>query len=487
MQRVRSKPIPFQTYIDDPYLIPRMCLDRGVDYLDLSDDAGFTAGLATLDQEASRMGRRLLSGASSVPGISSAVAAELCHGFDEILLIETTILPGNRAPRGMSVIASIVGQLGAVSAVWRGGVWRDMPNWSDPQSVRLGPDLVRIARFIEVPDIRLFPPFFGARSVMFRAGMELGLLNAALRGLAILRRRWPFEMTARRTRLLQRLANLLLPFGTDRGGMRVAVVGRRGSALHRREWCLIAEAGDGPYIPIVTARALIRRIHAVPSGARPCLAEATLAEIEAAMLDLSVATVLTDNPYPTLFQSALADRWAALPPEVQALHSVQDVESFTGTARVTRGTSVIARLAAWFFGFPPAVENVPVTVTKTRTASGEIWERNFDGRVFRSYCTLASQPYRYRERFWLFNYEQDLPVDDGCLHFPVRRGWFLGIPLPQILLPASDSREYARDGVFHFDVALSAPLGGGLIVHYRGQLWPDARRPELPNRNKALP
>jgi hypothetical protein len=315
--------------------------------------------------------------------------------------------------------------------------------------------------------------------------MELGLLNTALRGFGVLRRRWPFKVTMRRARLLHWLAYLFLAFGTDRGGMRVAVVGRRGRTVNRREWRLIAGAGDGPYIPAVAARALIRRMEAVPPGARPCLAEATLAEIEAAMSDLSVTTASGDTPYPTLFQSALADRWAALPPEVQALHSVQDVESFSGTARVTRGTSIIARFAAWFFGFPPAAGNVPVTVTKTRTGSGEIWERNFDGRVFRSYCTPASEPYRYRERFWLFNYEQDLPVEGACMRLPVRRGWFLGVPLPQILLPGSDSREYASDGAFHFDVALSAPLGGGLIVRYRGQLWPDARRPELPDAPPA--
>ena len=137
----------------------------------------------------------------------------------------------------------------------------------------------------------------------------------------------------------------------------------------------------------------------------------------------------------TLFQSALADRWHALPPEVQALHSVQHVQTFSGTAHVTRGTTLVARFAAWFFGFPPAAESVPLTVTKTRTATGETWERNFDGRAFRSYLTPSPLPYRYRERFWLFVYEQDLPVIDGCMHLPVRRGWFLGIPIPRFLLP----------------------------------------------------
>ena len=59
------------------------------------------------------------------------------------------------------------------------------------------------------------------------------------------------------------------------------------------------------------------------------------------------------------------------------------------------------------------------------------------------------------------------------MHLPVRRGWCLGIPIPRALLPWSDSREFAVDGRFHFDVALGAPLGGGLIVRYRGTVTPD--------------
>ncbi len=464
---------PFQTYGSDPYVIPRLCLEHGADYLDLSDDSGFTQGITKLDERARSSGRRLLSGASSVPGISSAVAANLCTGLDDVLLIDTAILPGNRAPRGAAVVSSIVSQLGTSSRVFRGGVWRSQSCWTDPRRIQLAPDLARTARFIDVPDIRLFPEFFGAKSVIFRAGLELNMLNAAIRLIAAMRRRWMFAVTPRRAELLKRIADLLLPFGTDRGGMQVLVVGLVGNAVIQRKWCLIAEAGDGPYIPAVTARALIRKLRCVPVGARCCLAEASRMEIEAAMVDLAVSVATTESPSPTLFQSALAERWEDLPQEVRALHSVQDIESFSGTAQVTRGTTFIARLAAWFFGFPPATEQVPLTITKTRTETGETWERNFGGSVFRSYLTPAPVSHRYRERFWLFNYEQDLPVQDGCMRLPVRRGWFMGIPLPRFLLPVSDSREYAQEGVFHFDVSLLAPLGGGLIVRYRGQVRPD--------------
>lgn len=196
-------------------------------------------------------------------------------------------------------------------------------------------------------------------------------------------------------------------------------------------------------------------------------------EIEEVMSDLCVTTEVSERLRPTLFQASLGDRWPGLPPEVQDFHSVKDMERFSGTAQVLRGKSMYARFIARLFRFPPAGEDVPVTVTVTRTRDGEIWERNFDGRSFVSHCTAAKSPHRYRERFWLFNFELDMPVDNGCLHLPVRRGWLVGLPIPRFLLPRSDSREYADNGLFRFDVCLMVPFSGDLIVRYRGYLTPE--------------
>jgi len=464
---------PFQDYADDPYRLARLCIAQGADYLDFSDDAGFTAGIAALDAEARAAGRRVLSGVSSVPAISSAVAAELCAGLDEVLLIDSAILPGNRAPRGTSVIASIVGQLGTSAPVWRGGRWRGQMCWTDPRRIVLTPDLVRRARFIEVPDIRLFPERFGARSVMFRAGMELGLLDRGMQAIGWLRRRWRFAVTPARAGAIRRLADLTKPFGTDRGGMRVRIVGLKDGSPLCRDWVLVAEAGDGPYIPAVAARAVLRRLDRVPIGARACLAEASRAEIEGALEGLRVKTMLTEAPRPPLFQTVLGDAWDRLAPEARELHAVQDIERFSGQARVTRGKPLPARMIAALFRFPPEADGVPVTVTKTRTGEGETWERNFGGRVFRSYLSQSPLPGRFRERFGPLTFEMDLPVSGEGMLFPVKRGWLLGIPMPRFLLPSSDSREYVEGGRFHFDVGLGAPLGMGLIVRYRGWLRPD--------------
>lgn len=465
---------PFQSYGKNPYRVARSALAARANYLDLSDDARFTTGISELDELANSVGRFALSGASSAPALSSAAVEALRTELSEISVIETAILPGSRAPRGRSVMASVLGQAGNPLRVWRGGVWRKVPAWSESKPVELGSGIVRSASWIGAPDLELFPDFFNARSVLFRAGLQPVLMHRSLSALAFLRRLGLLPNLRRFVGPLRAIARVLEPFGSDRGGMVVEVTGRLGNSgnfeMHR--WTLLAESGEGPYVPAVPVRAILRNPERIPPGARPCLAELPLQEFEAAMTDIGVQSSRSAHPRPPLFQAALGEKWHQLPVEVQMLHSIQDCESFSGRAEVTRGNSLLARVAAALFRFPVAGKEVPMTITMTRTPSGETWERNFNGRRFRSYLTPAG-PDHYRERFLVFNYEQELPVGDGYMELPVRRGWVLGLPLPRRLLAGSDSREYSNDGKFHFDVNLLAPVTGELIVRYRGWVEPD--------------
>jgi len=179
-------------------------------------------------------------------------------------------------------------------------------------------------------------------------------------------------------------------------------------------------------------------------------------------------------PSSPLFVAALGARWRALPASVQRLHSGEDVEIFTGRARVVRGHGLAERLVAWLVGFPDAAEDVPLTLAVTRMHRREVWNRDFAGGRLQSVLTLSPRPFHYRERFGPFTYEQELPVEEGVLRLPVRRGWFLGVPLPRMLLPRSCSREFDEHGTFQFDIGVYAPLTGGLIVRYQGWLRPDA-------------
>lgn len=467
---------PFQDYGDDPYRLARACLTAGIDYLDLSDASGFTTGIAALDPAARSAGRSALSGVSSVPALSSAAVCALAEGLDEIAMIETAILPGNRAPRGRSVVASILSQVGRPLRLWRGGEWEQTTGWSEPRRYELAPGLARKGYVIGVPDLEIFPEAFGARSVVFRAGLELGLFNRGLALLAFWRRRTGMAQGRWTTAAARAGAGLLARAGTDRGGMAVSVTGRSGNRWVRRQWRLVAEAGEGPFVPAVAARALLRRSTPAPPGARACLGEVTLVEAEAAMADLAVSTVREDTPARPLFERVLGRDWQALGPHQQRLHRIYDVERFAGIARVDRGSGRIARLIGALFGFPAAAEAVPVRVSKRTTQTGEVWERDFGGRRFRSHLSPARAG-RVIERFGAFAFELALRVEGGRLYLPVARGWALGLPMPRLLLPVSEASEQEQDGRFHFDVEIHAPLRLGPIVRYRGWLEPDPTPP----------
>ncbi len=463
---------PFQTYGEDPYRVVRFCIERGIHYLDLSDDANFTAGIGKLDRRAEQAGIVALSGVSSVPAISSAAVEALASGFTGIQLINMAILPGNRAPRGRSVMASILSQAGEPMEVWRGGRWRQARGWSQAKTVTLDKGIRRRASLIGAPDILLFPDRFKAQSVIFRAGLELSVMQRGLEILSWLRgRRFLPGLTCFLT-FLHWFAKILEPLGTDRGGMVVEVTGESADGFEKRSWQLLAETGDGPFIPAIPVLAIIRNLKDIKRGARPCLAELPLQRYEDAMSGLAVETRISSKPCPPVFQQILGEKWRALPKTVQRSHCVQDIAHFSGRCEVTRGTGWIARFAAGLFGFPGPGNNIPLTVTKTRTIKGEIWERNFGRRIFRSFIT-PSKPGHCRERFRVFTFELALTVQDNALYFPVRRGWFLGMPLPAIFLPRSDAREYETDEAFRFDVALYAPFGAGLIVRYEGSVSPE--------------
>ncbi|MEL6464248.1 MAG: saccharopine dehydrogenase NADP-binding domain-containing protein [Pseudomonadota bacterium] len=281
---------PFQHYGNDPYRLPRLCIAHGCHYLDLSDSTAFTQGIATLNTEAVTAGVFALSGASSVPGLSSCIVGDLIQGLDDVDLIDIAILPGNRAPRGMSVIKSIVSGVGRPHRTWRNRTWQTATGWTDRKLYHLAPGLSRAAYRVDVPDLTLLPDITGARSVEFRAGLELPIMNWALHGLAKLRRYTRFDLPDIAYRALHAISRALYPFGSDRGGMQVHVSGTLNGQSTSRTWTLIAKRGHGPFVPGVMCRALLRNPKRIRTGARPCLAELPRASVEHAMQDLALQT-----------------------------------------------------------------------------------------------------------------------------------------------------------------------------------------------------
>ena len=133
--------------------------------------------------------------------------------------------------------------------------------------------------------------------------------------------------------------------------------------------------------------------------------------------------------------------------------------SAEGVATVTRGSGLLARLAAALVGFPPAGENVPVRVDLQNGVQDgrERWTRSFAGRSFHRTQEQGRGRFEWLvcERFGPLCAGMALVLDDGRLRLIVRRWSVFGVPLPLWLAPRGDAYEYAEDGRFHFHVEIA--------------------------------
>lgn len=471
---------PFQSYGDDPYRLVRAAIAVGSHYLDLSDDADFTMGIGALDQAARAAGVAVLSGVSSVPAISAAAVRALAVGITRIALIDTVILPGNRAPRGLSVVRAIVSQVGRPLRIFRGGNWTEIPAWGGAQKLEIGdPGVATLGKrwvsFIGAPDLALFPRRFAAHSVLFRAGLELPIMHLGLVALSWLVRARLLRTLTPLARVLHAVASRLEPFGSDRGGMRVAITGiDQAGCRVQRHWTLIAEAGAGPEIPAIPAFVAINTLleNAIAPGARACLDDLDLSAIEAALPRPEMKTVRGEAPAPVLYERVLGAEFARLPVAVQSLHAVVDRAEFVGEARVEVGSHPVAGLVRWLMRFPAASPRVPVTVVMTREGERERWQRQFGTARFVSVLSRHpdDQHGECQERFGPFAFGIRLIVDAGGISMPVRNARFLGLPLPRFLLPESRTQETADGhGNALFDVEIRLPVIGR-VIRYSGNL-----------------
>ncbi|PTX56692.1 saccharopine dehydrogenase-like NADP-dependent oxidoreductase [Litoreibacter ponti] len=462
---------PFQTYGAEPYAFAKAVLAAGAHYLDIADSPDFVAGITTQDDVACDMGVTAWSGASTTPALTSSIAADLVDGLEDIALIETAILPGNRTKRGVSVMRAILGQVGQPFRLRRGGRDETVRGWSRTRKVALkvGTQSVspRRAAIVNTAD-RLLADHFDAQTVTPRAGLELGLFHRTLSIAGLTRLRLD-----RLARPLLRLADLFRQAGTDVGGMRVRVIGRNAGQIEERVWDMILPDGNGPKTPVQPVMILLDDLlkgQGAP-GARPAIGVITRQWAEAQLDKIGARNERRDRIITPIFERALGDDFRALAPQVQDLHRPAHIARYVGEAEVETATSLPARIAAYIGGFPLGGGIVPAEVTIEADGDAETWTREMGHKTFRS--TLRYDGTKMTERFGPLLFDLDLHVENGALRFPVTRGRAFGLlPIPRWMTPVSTTSETAdAQGRFRFDVRLTLPWGP-LIVHYKGYLEP---------------
>lgn len=285
---------PFQA---QKYTVATAAIHAGCNYVDLADGREFVAGIGSLDAVARARGVTVISGASSVPALSSAVVDRYLPQFKRLDSIEFGISSGARAP-GLATVRGVFSYGGKPFKEWRQGAWRTTYGWLDLRKHMFPPPLgARWLSSCDIPDLTLFPQRYPtAKTVSFHAGFASGLGHLVVVGLAGLVRARLLPSLAPFAAPLSRISHWIEPLLSHEGGMFVCLDGEgRESNRMFVSWNLLARQNHGPYIPCGAAIALARKLAGgvvLPKGALPCMGLLTVKEFLAPLRNLDIREVV---------------------------------------------------------------------------------------------------------------------------------------------------------------------------------------------------
>jgi saccharopine dehydrogenase-like NADP-dependent oxidoreductase len=286
---------PFQA---QNYKVAIDAIAAKANYIDLADGRNFVSGIDALDDAAKANGVLIVSGASSVPALSSAVVDKYLPSFKRLDSIRLGIGSGARAP-GLATVRGVFGYCGKPIRRLEKGVWVDTYGWLDLIRYKF-PEPVghRFLGSCDVPDLELFPKRYSSvKTVTFHGGFASNVSHLFVWAMSALVKAGVLSTIAPLARPLNRLSRWIEPIVSDKGAMFVELEGidREGNPAKRR-WHIVASQNHGPFIPCAAAIAVAQKIVSgatLQMGAQPCMGMLTVEECLAPLASLDIR-VLAD-------------------------------------------------------------------------------------------------------------------------------------------------------------------------------------------------
>jgi hypothetical protein len=280
-------------FLNSDYAAAQLCIRRSIHYIDLADGRDFVTGITRLDQAAKEKAVAIISKASTVPGLSSAVLEHFKFDFSEIELLKYGISPGQKAERGLATTQGILTYVGKALKMFSGRTkpaygWQDIYRQHYPE---IG---ARWMANCDIPDLDLLPKTYGIKAIQFSAGLELGSLHLGLWALSWLVR-WglPLDLPRYAGPLLT-ISNWFNSLGSADGGMHMLIRGKnKHGKSHEQRWFIVARKGHGPHIPTIPAILLAKKLmrnQLNVTGAMPCVGLVSLEEYMAELRNFDIFT-----------------------------------------------------------------------------------------------------------------------------------------------------------------------------------------------------
>jgi hypothetical protein len=292
---------PFQM---QNYQVAQACLEHGVHYIDLADSRDFVSNIGQFNDEALAKKILICSGASSVPGLSSAIIEHYLPEFKKLRFIDYAIATAQMTNQGLATTTGVLSYAGKPFKTWVNGRWKKIYGWQDLRLLKFWRLNSRFLGNCDIPDLEIFPKRYPTlQTVRFQAGLELKFLHIFLfffSWLVRFRLIPPLNLFARPLLQISQMFNLI---GTNNSGFSMKLYGFD-DHNHPKTICfeINARNGDGLYIPCIPAIFLSEQIASggkIPLGAVPCAGLISLDEylklLKRLQLNISVRQTNSGN------------------------------------------------------------------------------------------------------------------------------------------------------------------------------------------------
>ncbi|MEX0297940.1 MAG: saccharopine dehydrogenase NADP-binding domain-containing protein, partial [Kordiimonas sp.] len=203
-------------YQAQDHFVAKACISQACHYIDLADARAFVESIYSLDSEAKDQNVSVISGASSVPGLSSCILDVYQSYFKELQSVDYGITTAQHINRGLATTEAILSYAGKPFTTLQEGKMQKVYGWQSLNSRKFWKVGRRLLANCDVPDLALFPERYPTlKTHRFYAGIELSFLHLGFWGLTWFVRAGLFKNLARWSASLLKVYKLFDWFGSD--------------------------------------------------------------------------------------------------------------------------------------------------------------------------------------------------------------------------------------------------------------------------------
>lgn len=284
---------PFQA---QGYDVAEACIALGCHYIDLADGREFVNGIEALDTQAKEKGVLVMSGASSVPCLTSALVDHYRSEFVTIESLNYGITTAQKTARGLATTAAILSYTGKSFPTLVDGKLTDVYGWQNLWARKYSSLGWRLLGNCDVPDLALFPNRYPElKNIRFYAGLEIPFIHVTLWALSWLVRAGIIKSLVKAASLMLKISYLFDWLGTANSAFHMELLGKgRDGEDKVIKFELTARSGDGPYIPCMPAILMAKKLAAgtvQERGSYPCVGFISKDEYLDALSDMDISWI----------------------------------------------------------------------------------------------------------------------------------------------------------------------------------------------------